>query len=308
MPLNIELVEYGGWSKCWRVSNPEIELILTADVGPRVIRFGFHGGQNLFKTFDDQMGKSDEASFMARGGSRIWIAPEDRTASYAPDNFPVQVTRQDGALVATTPVEDTAGLQKQMIIRMAQDGTGVELRHRIRNAGLLPVEFAVWVLAMMAPGGVGISGFPPRGTHPEELPPSNPLVMWAFTDLSDPRWRLLRKYLLLRQDCAQPSPQKLGHFNPKTWGAYLLNGDLFLKTYAADRAAVYPDFGCSFETFANGEFLELETLGPLKRVAPGEWIEHTEHWSLHRNIALSELSDDELDRAVAPLVEAEFHD
>lgn len=98
------------------------------------------------------------------------------------------------------------------------------------------------------------------------------------------------------------SPQKLGHFNPKTWGAYLLNGELFVKRYTADPARQYPDLGCSFETFTNAEMLELETLGPLCRVAPGEWIEHTERWTLHRNVELSEWTDEELDRIVAPLV------
>jgi hypothetical protein len=307
MPVHVERIDYKGWSNCWRVANCEIELIVTADVGPRVIRFGFNGGPNLFKNFDEQMGKSGEPAFMARGGSRIWIAPEDIKASYAPDNLPVEITRNDGTLTATAPVEHSVGLQKQMTIRLTPDGAGVEIRHRIQNAGLMPTEFAPWILTAMAPGGVGITGFPPRGTHPEVLQPSNPLVMWAFTDLSDPRWRLQRKYLLLRQDCALPAPQKLGHFNPRTWGAYLLNGQLFLKTYKADTARPYPDFGCSFEMFANGDVLELETLGPLALVRPGEWIEHTERWSLHRNVALSELSDDELDRIVAPLVEAEFH-
>ena len=38
---------------------------------------------------------------------------------------------------------------------------------------------------MMAQGGHGIHGFPPRGTHPEMLAPTNPLVMWAFTNLAD---------------------------------------------------------------------------------------------------------------------------
>jgi hypothetical protein len=307
MQVHIERTDYKGWSNCWRIANCDIELIVTADVGPRVIRYGFNGGQNLFKNFDDQMGNSGEPLFMARGGSRIWIGPEDRKASYAPDNFPVQVTRNDDTLTATAPIEDLVGVQKQMSIRLAQNGTGVEICHRIRNAGLLPTEFAAWILTAMAPGGLAITGFPPRGTHPENLAPSNPLVMWAFTDLSDPRWRLQKKYLLLRQDSALPTPQKLGHFNPRTWGAYLLNGQMFLKTYKADPASVYPDLGCSFETFANGDVLELETLGPLTRVPPGEWIEHTEHWSLHRNVALSEFSDEELDRVVAPLVEAEFH-
>ena len=64
---------------------------------------------------------------------------------------------------------------------MAPTGTGVDVMHRIRNTTLLPLEFAPWALTMMAQGGVAITGFPPRGKHPEVLEATNPLVMWAYT-------------------------------------------------------------------------------------------------------------------------------
>jgi hypothetical protein len=302
MPTIIERTSYKGWENCWRITNGEIELIVTADVGPRVIYFGFAGGQNVFKNFEDQMGRSGEDAWMIRGGSRIWIGPEDRTASYAPDNAPVEIEIREGALIATAPVEEAVRVQKQMVIQVAGQGGAIEIRHRIRNAGLLPAEFAAWILTVMAPGGVAVTGFPPRGTHPEDLAPTNPLVMWAFTDLSDPRWRFLKKYLALRQDPRISAPQKIGHFNPDTWGAYFLNGDLFLKRYKAGPARQYPDLGCSFEAFTNADMLELETLGPLCRVAPGDWIEHTEHWALYRQVAPPAWTDDALDRILAPLL------
>jgi hypothetical protein len=54
--------------------------------------------------------------------------------------------------------------------------------------------------------------------------------------------------------------------------------------------------------FTNGEVLELETLGPLTRLEPGAAVEHTERWSLHRNVHLNAFTDAELDRSVAPLI------
>ena len=299
--LTIERTEYRGWTNCWKIANGEIELIVTGDVGPRVIWLGFAGGQNLFKNYLEQMGRSGEAEWMIRGGARIWIAPEDRMATYAPDNRPVRIDVEGGALIATAPVEETVGVQKQMIVRMAASAARVEMVYRIRNAGLLPTEFAVWAPSVMAPGGVGITGFPPRGTHADVLTPTNPLVMWAYTDISDKRWSFTRRYLILQQDPAAGAPQKLGHFNPKTWGAYLLNGELFIKRSDAAPGEPYPDYGCSFQIFTNKDMLELETMGPLSRVAPGEWLEHVEHWSLHRDVAAA-WTDEELDRTILPLL------
>ena len=63
---------------------------------------------------------------------------------------------------------------------------------------------------MLAQGGLEITGFPPRGKHPDNLEVTNPLSMWAYTDLSYKRLTLTRKYLLLRQDPNNAQPQKVG--------------------------------------------------------------------------------------------------
>ena len=76
-----------------------------------------------------------------------------------------------------------------------------------------------------------------------------------------------------------------------------------MKRSSADPTRTYPDFGCSFETFTNNDFLELETLGPLTKVLPGNTVEQVEHWGLyHKRGTPSYWTDDELDRVLLPLV------
>ncbi len=302
--VKVERVEYKGWHNSYRVSNGEIELVVTGDVGPRVIRFGFVGGQNLFKEFAEQMGGTREEKHQLRGGDRVWKAPEDPVATWAPDNVPVEITTTANGLIARAPVEPLTNLQKEIEVRMAAAGTEVTVLHRITNRSLFSLEYSVWALTMMAPGGVAITGFPPRGKHPANLEATNPLVMWAYTNLSDKRWVFTKKYLALKQDPNNSDAQKLGMFNPNTWGAYILNGEAFIKRASAIPGERYPDFGCSFETFTNNEFLEMETLGPLTRLAPGKTAEQVEHWSLHRNVKLADLTDEGIDAAILPLLRA----
>ena len=185
-PIQIEKIDYQGWPNSYRVSNGAVDLVITGDIGPRIMRYGFVGGQNLFKEFPEGLGRSGEPTWQLRGGHRIWVAPEDPYLTYAPDNGPVEVAVNGDVIEATQPVEPTTGLVKQLVVKMAPNGTGVKILHRIRNQGRWTVEIAPWAVTMLAPGGVGITGFPPRGTHPEVLNPTHPLVMWAFTDLADP--------------------------------------------------------------------------------------------------------------------------
>ena len=303
MAVTIEKTEWSGWPNCYRITNGLVELIVTGDVGPRIMRYAFVGGQNLFKEVTEQLGRSGEPDWQLRGGHRLWVAPEHPVRSYQPDNSPVEISIDGDVLTATQPVEGVTGIRKQLVIKLATEGSKVEILHRLENTLAWPIEFAPWALTMMAQSGASVTGFPPRGTHPEMLEPTNPLILWAFTDLRDPRYTLLQKYFVLRQDPANAAPTKLGHFNTKTWGAYLLGTDLFLKQTKAETGKSYPDMGCSYETFTRHDMLEIETLGPIVKVEPGGAAEHLENWSLHAKVSIPEWTDAVLDAVLLPLLD-----
>src|SRR5260370_20318849 len=266
--IKIEKTQYRGWPNCYRIANGDVDLVVTTDVGPRIIRYGFIGGPNLFKEFEDQLGKSGEATWQPRGGHRLWIAPEDPVLSYALDNAPIKIEVKGDVVELIGGVEKETGLEKRIIVKLAPTGSSVDVVHRIANKAAKARDFALWSLTMMAQGGIAIFAFPPRGSHPKDLPPPNPLWIAAYTDFSDKRWQFTKKYLLLRQDPKNPSPQKTGLFNKDTVGAYLLGSDLFIKRATAQDPHKQPDFGCPFETFTNDQFLELETLGEINHLLP----------------------------------------
>ncbi len=300
--VTVEKIPYAGWPNCYRLSNGEVELIVTSDVGPRIIRYGFVGGQNFFVELEEDLGKTGGDNWRLYGGSRLWVGPEDPVYSYGADNDPVQIEIAGSSLTAQAPVEHT-GVQKGIKVELSDEGSAVRVVYTLANRTIWPLRVATWVLTMMAPGGAGITTLPPRGTHPEVLAPTNPLVVFAFTNMADPRWSWLEKYIVLRQDPQNADPEKIGLFNPATRGAYLLNGELFVKKFAASAEEEYPDMGSSYETFTNERFLEIETLGPLRTLQPGESIEHLEEWSLHRPVAVERWDDAELDRVLAPFLE-----
>jgi hypothetical protein len=261
------------------MSNDQVELIATSDVGPRIIHYGFVGARNMFAVFEQQAGKTGEAYWQIRGGHRLWIAPELIPDTYALDNKPVQAKVEGDTLTLTAEVEPETGLRKTMSVKMT--GDEITITHEIENCGSTSKRFALWALSAMAPGGVAIAPFPPRASHEEVLLPTNPLTMWAYTDFSDPRWHLTKTHLMLSCDESATTPQKAGLFNPQTSCDYVLGSTVFRKRCSCDPNAGYPDFHCSLELFTNHEFLEVETLGALQDVTPGERAIHVEQWSLH---------------------------
>ena len=139
--------------------------------------------------------------------------------------------------------------------------------HRLDNASLWRVDIAPWALTIMNCGGAVILPQEPYKSHDEALLPVRSITLWAYTDLSDPRWQLGSKYLRLRTDAARTASQKIGIANHQGWAGYLRNGTLFVKRVDWKDGATYPDGGVNIETYTAGNFIELETLGPLVSVA-----------------------------------------
>ena len=302
MSVTIKKVAYCGWKNCCRIANGKVELIVTTDVGPRVIRFGTIGGQNLFKEDAAFLGRRGGKQWALYGGHRLWHAPEAEPRTYFPDNFPVATEQRGNTVRFIPPVETTNGIQKEIAITLAPNRASVAVVHSLRNTGVWPIELAPWALTVMAPGGTCVIPLPKRGTHPQDLLPGNLLVPWLYTDMSDPRWTWGRQYILLRQDAAPKSTaQKLGALVPDGWAAYALKGQLFVKKFACVAGANYADFGCNFETFTDHEMLEVETLGAFTKIAPGQAVTHTETWSLFDNVPAPH-GDRDVDRHISPLI------
>src|SRR5256885_14319934 len=78
--VKVEKIAWRGWSNCYRVSNGSVEVIVTGGVGARIMRYGFVGGQNLFKEFPYQLGKRREQKFQLRGGQLGLEGPESSVA------------------------------------------------------------------------------------------------------------------------------------------------------------------------------------------------------------------------------------
>ena len=301
--MKVEKTEYHGWKNNVKLSNDHVELIVTLDVGPRIISYRALHGKNVFHNFPESIGKSGETEWQNRGGHRIWIAPEGMDISYALDNAPVskyELTK-NGVRVENDPVAPW-GIRKEMTVSLAEDSSEVTVRHRLINEKKEPVEIASWGLSVMAAGGLEIIPLPPLGEHPQSLLPNRVIIPWPYTDMSDPRWRFGWKYITLRQT-SDGVPAKIGLSHKEKWVAYYNADSLFVKEVEYIEGATYTDLGSNFETFNCSEMLEIETLGPLRKLAPGQSTEHTEKWRLLGDVPQpASLQEEDLAKWLEPLL------
>jgi hypothetical protein len=62
--------------------------------------------------------------------------------------------------------------------------------------------------------------------------------------------------------------------------AYWLDDVLFRKTFHVYADSLYPDNNCNAELYCSDQFIELESLAPLKILNPNSSVSHMETWDI----------------------------
>ncbi len=270
-------IPYGGWKRNLKIADGAAELVVTLDVGPRILFAAPVGGRNLFAELPEQLGKSGEQEWQIRGGHRFWTAPEN-DESYALDNAPVDYAKLDDKTVQIVSPASPFGWQKTLVIRSEGGGPLPGLPHpeeHRREAGrgnpLGPLRDGARrhrhhpAASLRPPSGRPASR---RPLHQRRFPGQPKLVLWKYTPASTtPRFTLGQNHWHVRQ-VSPAAATKFGLWH-EGWVAYQLGTAFFAKTVPALPAPAYPDQGVNFELFTNGTILELETLAPPRRARAG---------------------------------------
>ena len=271
-------VTFEGWKNCIEISSGNFRVIVSTEIGPRVIGAFYGKSKNLFHVDPALAGTKAENGWVNYGGHRLWHSPETKERTYEPDNGENKVTvieTEEGGYEFLTPPNPVTGISKSLAV-IPYDEETFQVIHTIRNDGVWEIEAAAWALSVMAPGGVAIA---PQNKNEFALLPSTFYSLWPYTKMNDPRIVWGNEFLMVRQDPKAKGPMKVGFNCQDGWLAYVNQGVAFIKQFIYEEDETYPDNGCSVEIYTNKDMLEAETLSPLMLLAPGDEITHTELWS-----------------------------
>jgi len=286
-----EQVAFRGWPHSRRLSNGTVDLVVTTDVGPRVVRYGFEGKDNVLCEVRDEDGITGGDVWHTFGGHRLWHSPEANPRTYQADNAPVPFEEREGLIRLKPALETATGIQKELDVSLDPTGTGVTLTHRLTNRGLWPVRLAAWAITVMAPGGVEVI---PQTRVDIGLLPNRCVSLWPYARMDDARVHWGDRFVVLHQDPTAKLPFKLGITNEAGWSAYFNRHSVFIKRFPFVPGETYPDFGVNYESYTTDFMLEMETLSPLRTLQPGEAMEHVESWHLIPDVSYPGGSEDDL--------------
>ncbi len=272
------------------LSSNFLELDCLATAGPRIVRLKYKGSPNLFAEAPEISIPTPYGDYHYLGGHRLWHAPESMPRSYVPDGEGLITSELPDGLILDGKTEPATGIHKRIEVRLNSDQPKVTLTHTLINEGLWEVKLSPWVLTMFRLGGTVILPTQTGNNAIDDLLPNRHFSLWPYSHINDPRLHLEDEFILIKAKPDLP-PFKIGTFNPQGWVAYWLDGILFRKTFAVQPDLPHPDYDCNAEIYCDSHFIELESLAPFSRLAPGNSVCFSETWELYDTLEQEFLSE-----------------
>lgn len=254
------------------VANGMVAVDLANGFGPRVVGLRPSDDVNLFAKLGGLgIDLDDGRRFSFRGGHRLWLAPEVPEITYEPDDAPVKVT--SGSTYAVISGR-AGGIEKAIRVEVATGERVITVDHRISNHTNRAIDLAAWPITQFRIGGTALLPFGEGRPEPARLQASSIIVAWSYTDWASLECDAVNGVLHISGD--RQKPTKIGTPLSRGWLAYVLDGWLFAKYATPEPTQI--DHGAQAQIYANADFVELETLGPLVALGPGASAEHREVW------------------------------
>lgn len=285
--LKFEEVDYGYFGRCLKIANEQSEMLVTVDIGPRIISYKLKDEENIMcedikenstmegGAFADVFG---DRKWYIYGGHRLWFSPEHNPKSYYPDNDKVKYEITGNKVVFTPQQQTETEMQFVMEIVFDENDAKAEVNHIITNMGENDIKISPWAMTVVDENSLAIL---PQSSKDTGLLSNRNLSLWAYTDLYDDRLFIGNKYITVKQDSDCENNLKVGFNNEDGWLAMINKNQLFIKKFEYSENAEYPDNHCNCECFTNFFMMEIESLGQLKALSTGENVSHIEKWELY---------------------------
>ena len=268
---------------CVEIGNGPVKLLVSKSIGPRILSLSYKGSSNLFAELpDDYLEFPGNGNFNFFGGHRLWLAPENPSITYAPDNQPISIRETEGQIELIQETIPSNGIRKSIRIEFSDFDNVLIIDHCIENTGSRAFKCAPWAITQFKLGGEAI--LPHQKIHPEKinLLPDRSFILWPYSDINDPRIQWGNPFIIISSH-PRGAPLKIGVSNSEKWMAYFNEALLFIKYAEFHETGMLADRGAARECYCNSKFIELETLGPLVKIKPGKSVRHREVWRIVEN-------------------------
>lgn len=290
--VTIQEKDYNDWG--WRslvIENGYIELVIVPEIGGRIMRYAMPGDQqmavntrNIGELYDPMTDRNGPWSKgYGYGGYKNWPAPQTYWNWPPPPQLDwgiykdtIEHQSADSVVVYLEgPVETTAvkGLQQARRITVYKNSTLVKVEQYLKNVNATVRDYAIWDITQTIVQHENSKDYSNFSVY---FPNSNSI-------------RYLRNRIKPKEitDGIYHYQTKSGEekvfVTGSTWCANVDERDeqAYYKLFEYDANAKYSDQNSNFQLYnaSDQTYIEIEVLGPLKRLEVGDMIRFDEYWS-----------------------------
>lgn len=257
----VRVIPYAGWKNCIHITNTVFEAVITADVGPRIVRFSRVGGPNMLWLDEFTAGQTEETKTWRAYGGHSFDAIVDGDLYLPPENEPLEYElTADG--VKFHDVQKN-GVTKTIAIRMCRRG-GLEIKETLTNTG--SESHTVVVNGNTLLHGGGVAAMP--------LKKEDEVCCGSVC----PKVQRGENLSLIAHDESEANGYKLLFGLEELWCGYFSKGNLFIMT-SPKMEEPYAD-GVNLALEASPRRFRMSSYSPEKVLQPGESVLHTEVWNI----------------------------
>lgn len=277
--------------RCVIISNGMIEFMVTIDSGPRIVSFSLMSERNVLLC--DQQNKGYNP---LKCGHRLWFHPITIPDSYFLEDINVTYTPLSNGVRFSSTCTEKFGIELSLEIILAPGVSDAMVIHNARNVSKETIPLALCASTSVSGNGTLIANLSSEQTNPS---PNRSISLWPYSNILDPRFSYSNKYLTLQHDDKNNDKFKCGINSHNGFAAYVLDDLLFTKRYIHDKDARYLDFNSSLEAYTDQEYLLIDTMSPLYKLKPNEFINHVENWSILKpESSLQGKKDEQIDKFI----------
>ena len=271
---------YHGWTDTFLLRNASAEAFVVPSVG-RVMQFRLAGETDgpfwenpaLRGRLMPSQPWNTAGSF---GGDKTWPAPQSAWNWPPPDVFdavPLVADIQGDTIRLSSPVSARFGIRTERTVSLDAKAARMKIVTRYEKVSGEPVEVGVWVITQT---GVPEAAYLPIPVHSRF--PKGLSTLW---EIPSHQVTIRPELVEFRRDAKDS--HKIGNdAGSLAWigSRWSLRIDI-----GRSKDATYPDDGCSAELYSNPDpagYVELETLGPLRKLSIGQSLSATNIYTLTR--------------------------
>jgi hypothetical protein len=277
------LIDERGYPGCVELRNATTRVLLEPNLGGRVLSYTLNGIEALYQdsAFDGVTRESIGRAALIPGG-RFDVGPEF-VLPPRPDlwlgRWRGEITGERSARL-TSGVDAATGLQLVREFSLDAASSRLACTQTIVNHASGPRRTFHWSRTLAAGGGICVVPLNPVSRYPRGYLTYGPDNALLFRPPDEPHVLVRDGSLLI---IGPPQQKKFAVDVADGWLAYALrSGLLFVKRFAVHADRVYGEIAGNAVSiwYSENRMCELEPIGPLEILAPGQRASYREEWWL----------------------------